>query len=105
MATGVGQHIAALALGMDPGRLVAGPRHILEIRTEIHVGLCVGAGLAADELLGEQQAVIKPLGRLVQGIRGVSGSTILGNGRVALILDVPALCGEAIQRSTELISQ
>ncbi len=63
------------------------------------------AGLAADELLGEQQAVIKPLGRLFQGIRGVSGSTILGNGRVALILDVPALCGEAIQRNTELISQ
>jgi two-component system chemotaxis sensor kinase CheA len=63
------------------------------------------AGLAADELLGEQQAVIKPLGRLFQGIRGVSGSTILGNGRVALILDVPALCGEAIRRSTELVSQ
>jgi two-component system chemotaxis sensor kinase CheA len=63
------------------------------------------AGLAADELLGEQQAVIKPLGRLFQGIRGVSGSTILGNGRVALILDVPALCREAIRRSTESVSQ
>jgi two-component system chemotaxis sensor kinase CheA len=63
------------------------------------------AGLAADELLGEQQAVIKPLGRLFQGIPGVSGSTILGNGRVALILDVPALCGEAIRRSAELVSQ
>jgi two-component system chemotaxis sensor kinase CheA len=63
------------------------------------------AGLAADELLGEQQTVIKPLGRLFQGIRGVSGSTILGNGRVALILDVPALCVEAIRRSTELVSQ
>jgi two-component system, chemotaxis family, sensor kinase CheA len=62
------------------------------------------AGLAADELLGEQQAVIKPLGRLFQGIPGVSGSTILGNGRVALILDVPALCGEAMRRSTELVS-
>jgi two-component system chemotaxis sensor kinase CheA len=63
------------------------------------------AGLAADELLGEQQAVIKPLGGLFQGIRGVSGSTILGNGRVALILDVPALCGEAIRRSAELLPQ
>jgi two-component system, chemotaxis family, sensor kinase CheA len=63
------------------------------------------AGLAADELLGEQQAVIKPLGRLFQGIRGVSGSTILGNGRVALILDVPALCVEAIHRSAELVSR
>jgi two-component system, chemotaxis family, sensor kinase CheA len=63
------------------------------------------AGLAADELLGEQQAVIKPLGRLFQGITGVSGSTILGNGCVALILDVPALCGEAMRRSSELVSR
>src|SRR5947208_1874188 len=62
------------------------------------------AGLAADELLGEQQALIKPLGRLFQGIPGVSGSTILGNGRVALILDVPALCAEAIHRSAEPVS-
>lgn len=63
------------------------------------------AGLAADDLLGEQQAVIKPLGRLFRAIRGVSGSTILGNGRVALILDVPAICGEAIRRSTGLVLQ
>ncbi|HYL86442.1 MAG TPA: chemotaxis protein CheA [Candidatus Angelobacter sp.] len=63
------------------------------------------AGIAVDDLLGEQQAVIKPLGQLFRGIPGVSGSTILGNGRVALILDVPALCGEAIRRSTEMILQ
>ena len=61
------------------------------------------AGLAADDLMGEQQAVIKPLGRLFRAIRGVSGSTILGNGRVALILDVPALYGEAIRRRTGLV--
>ncbi len=71
------------------------------IVVEFHGGR---AGLAADELLGEQQAVIKPLGRLFQGIPGVSGSTILGNGRVALILDVPALCAEAIHRRVETIS-
>jgi|SRR5579859_1206374 len=63
------------------------------------------AGIAVDDLLGEQQAVIKPLGRLFRGIPGVSGSTILGNGRVALILDVPALCGEAIRRKAELVLQ
>jgi two-component system chemotaxis sensor kinase CheA len=63
------------------------------------------AGLAADELLGEQQAVIKPLGRLFQGVPGVSGSTILGTGRVALILDVPAICREAILRSSEAVLQ
>ncbi len=61
-------------------------------------------GLTADELQGEQRAVIKPLGQLFQGIRGVSGSTILGNGRVALILDVPALCEEAEHKSAELVS-
>src|SRR5215470_4598997 len=60
------------------------------------------AGLAADELLGEQQAVIKPLGRLFQGI---SGSTILGDGRVALILDVPAICREAVHRRSQSVLQ
>ncbi|MCW5625357.1 MAG: chemotaxis protein CheA [Burkholderiales bacterium] len=48
-------------------------------------------GLVVDELLGEAQTVIKPLGRLFQGLSGISGSTILGDGRVALIVDVPAL--------------
>jgi len=38
--------------------------------------------------------VIKPLGKLFKGVRGVSGSTILGNGRVALILDVPTILRE-----------
>ncbi|HLY62609.1 MAG TPA: chemotaxis protein CheA [Terriglobia bacterium] len=49
------------------------------------------AGLVVDSLYGENQIVIKPLGKIFQGLPGVSGSTILGNGRVALILDVPAI--------------
>jgi two-component system chemotaxis sensor kinase CheA len=53
------------------------------------------AGLAVDRLLGESQTVIRPLGRMFQGLRGVSGSSILGDGRVALILDVPTLLREA----------
>jgi two-component system chemotaxis sensor kinase CheA len=53
------------------------------------------AGLAVDALYGESQVVIKPMGKLFQGVAGVSGSTILGNGRVALILDVPALLRQA----------
>ncbi|HYO73847.1 MAG TPA: chemotaxis protein CheA [Archangium sp.] len=56
------------------------------------------AGLVVDALLGESQAVIKPLGPLFQGLPGVSGSTILGNGRVSLILDVAALLREAMAR-------
>lgn len=49
------------------------------------------AGLVVDRLLGELQTVIKPLGKLFQHIQGVGGSTILGSGEVALIIDVPAL--------------
>ncbi len=53
------------------------------------------AGLVVDALYGENQIVIKPLGKLFQELPGVSGSTILGNGRVALILDVPSIVAKA----------
>ncbi len=49
------------------------------------------AGFIVDHLLGEFQTVIKPLSKLFVHIKGVAGSTILGNGKVALILDVPTL--------------
>jgi two-component system, chemotaxis family, sensor kinase CheA len=48
-------------------------------------------GLLVDRLLGEHQTVIKPLGPLFRHLPCLAGSTILGNGEVALILDVPAL--------------
>lgn len=48
-------------------------------------------GLVVDELKGELQTVIKPLGPLFHQLKGVSGSTILGSGEVALMLDVAAL--------------
>lgn len=53
------------------------------------------AGIAVDRLLGECQAVIKPLGRLFANLAGIAGSTILGNGEVALILDVAQLVQQA----------
>jgi two-component system, chemotaxis family, sensor kinase CheA len=49
------------------------------------------AGIAVDQLLGGMQAVIKPLGKVFRGISGIAGSTILGDGRVGLIIDVPGL--------------
>jgi two-component system chemotaxis sensor kinase CheA len=49
------------------------------------------AGLLVDALLGEAQTVIKPLSKLFAQVRGIGGSSILGNGEVALILDVPTL--------------
>jgi two-component system, chemotaxis family, sensor kinase CheA len=54
-----------------------------------HAGKRVG--IIVDELLGELQAVIKPLSRLFKQLQGIGGSTILGSGKVALILDVPGL--------------
>jgi two-component system, chemotaxis family, sensor kinase CheA len=55
------------------------------------------AGIAVDTLLGQGQTVIKPLGKLCQGLPGLAGSTLLGDGRVALILDVPALLQQALK--------
>jgi two-component system chemotaxis sensor kinase CheA len=49
------------------------------------------AGLVVDTLLGEFQTVIKPLGKMFNRVKCISGSTILGSGEVALILDVPTL--------------
>jgi two-component system chemotaxis sensor kinase CheA len=49
------------------------------------------AGIVVDQLQGEFQTVIKPLSAIFHNLRGISGSTILGSGEVALILDVQAL--------------
>jgi two-component system chemotaxis sensor kinase CheA len=56
------------------------------------------AGLVVDRLMGEHQTVIKPLGALFSSLRGISGSSILGNGSVALILDIPALLKALIEQ-------
>jgi two-component system chemotaxis sensor kinase CheA len=52
-------------------------------------------GLVVDALMGEAQTVIKPLSRMFVQVRGISGSSILGSGDVALILDVPVLMQQA----------
>ncbi len=62
----------------------------------------MAAGLVVDQLLGEYQTVIKPLGKLFQKVRGISGGTVLGSGEVALILDVPSLVRLAGDRETHL---
>jgi len=60
------------------------------------------AGFVVDELMGEFQTVIKPLGNVFRNLRGISGSTILGTGEVALILDVPTLVQLAVARDEQL---
>ena len=59
------------------------------------------AGIAVDRLLGGMQAVVKPLGKVFRGIAGVAGSTILGDGRVGLIIDVPGLLQGMMQSSLQ----
>lgn len=56
-------------------------------------------GVLVDQLLGQHQTVIKPLGRMFRSLRGMSGSSILGNGEVALIFDVNSL-GELASSDT-----
>ena len=48
-------------------------------------------GFVVDQLIGQEEVVIKPLGKMLQGTPGMSGATITGDGRMALILDVPSL--------------
>jgi two-component system chemotaxis sensor kinase CheA len=61
-------------------------------------------GLVVDELIGQQQVVIKSLATNADPVRGVSGATILGDGRVALILEISELGnlpGSRLQRIRE----
>jgi two-component system chemotaxis sensor kinase CheA len=53
-------------------------------------------GLVVHSLLGEQEIVIKSLGKLIGDVRGISGATILGDGRIALIVDASGLLGIAV---------
>jgi two-component system, chemotaxis family, sensor kinase CheA len=62
------------------------------------------AGLVVDELKGEFQTVIKPLGKIFSSLRGIGGSTILGSGEVALILDVASLVNQATQKEKNHLS-
>ncbi len=59
-------------------------------------------GLVVDELMGEFQTVIKPLGSIFKHIKGIGGSTILGSGDVALILDVQSLVALATVQQNRL---
>jgi two-component system chemotaxis sensor kinase CheA len=58
------------------------------------------AGLVVDQLYGELQTVIKPLGKVFSDLKGISGATVLGSGEIALILDVQGLIGLASQHSS-----
>lgn len=54
------------------------------------------AGIVVDDLHGEIQTVVKPMGPIFQALKGIGGSSLLGTGAVALILDVPQLISYAV---------
>lgn len=66
-----------------------------ELPDEGHVVVVsIGAqrvGFVVDQLVGQEEVVIKPLGALLHGMKGLAGATITGNGRISLILDIPGL--------------
>jgi two-component system chemotaxis sensor kinase CheA len=61
---------------------------------EISIVVCSSgekrAGFMVDELLGQQEIVIKSLGNLLGGLPGIMGATMRGDGSIALILDIPS---------------
>ncbi|MGB5251302.1 MAG: chemotaxis protein CheA, partial [Sedimenticolaceae bacterium] len=58
----------------------------------------IQVGLVVDFLVGQEEVVIKPLGALLQGLEGMAGATITGDGKIALILDVPGLMRKYARR-------
>ena len=56
----------------------------------VHIGT-QKVGFIVDELIGQEEVVIKPLGAMLHGVSGLAGATITGDGGIALILDIPGL--------------
>ena len=79
-----------LARWIDPGLpdddCLNGERHIVVVR--VNEGRY---GLVVKQVKGREEVVIKPLGALLKGLAGFAGATVTGDGRVALIVDVPSL--------------
>ncbi|HEY1898316.1 MAG TPA: Hpt domain-containing protein [Steroidobacteraceae bacterium] len=81
------QHLAAF-VGLEPSALPEGDVTVpvVLVRAGEH-----STGLVADELIGSREIVVKSVGPQVSSIRGISGATILGDGRIVIILDIGAL--------------
>ena len=61
------------------------------------------AGLLVDELLGQQSIVIKSMGASMKGLQGVSGGSILSDGRVGIIIDVAGIVKLAMGEKTQVL--
>jgi two-component system chemotaxis sensor kinase CheA len=75
--------------------LVNDPNYVADKQTTGHVVVVNSGGrqigFVVDQLIGQEEVVIKPLGAKLQGLDGLAGATITGDGKIALILDVPGL--------------
>ncbi|MDT8384985.1 MAG: chemotaxis protein CheA [Gammaproteobacteria bacterium] len=74
--------------------LVAGAQYEELPKAGHVVVVSIGAqrvGFVVDQLIGQEEVVIKPLGALLHGMKGLAGATITGDGRISLILDIPGL--------------
>ena len=81
------QHLAAF-VGLEPSPL---PEQDVTIPVVLVRAGEHSTGLVADELIGSREIVVKSVGPQISGIRGISGATILGDGRIVIILDIGAL--------------
>ncbi len=81
------QHLA-LFVGLEPSPL---PEQDVTIPVVLVRAGEHSTGLVADELVGSREIVVKSVGPQISGIRGISGATILGDGRIVVILDIGAL--------------
>jgi chemosensory pili system protein ChpA (sensor histidine kinase/response regulator) len=81
------QHLA-FYVGREPGPLPDGDVTVpvILVRAGEH-----STGLVTDELVGSREIVVKSVGPQISAIRGISGATILGDGRIVIILDIGAL--------------
>jgi chemosensory pili system protein ChpA (sensor histidine kinase/response regulator) len=81
------QHLANF-VGLEPSPLPEGDVTIpvVLVRAGEH-----STGLVADELIGSREIVVKSVGPQISSIRGISGATILGDGKIVVILDIGAL--------------
>ncbi len=81
------QHLATF-IGLEPSPLPEGDVTVpvVLVRAGEH-----STGLIADELIGSREIVVKSVGPQISSIRGISGATILGDGRIVIILDIGAL--------------
>jgi chemosensory pili system protein ChpA (sensor histidine kinase/response regulator) len=81
------QHLATF-VGLEPSPL---PEQDVTIPVVLVRAGEHSTGLVADELVGSREIVVKSVGPQISAIRGISGATILGDGRIVVILDIGAL--------------